>query len=161
MSVVDAQYDVIVVGAGHAGCEAALAAAESKLDSSEGSSAFQIELTEAELNAVLQDALSTGNNPFARVTIDITNATGDPGRVDFIGVFKNGSLEAVGTLSAEVVAGSLQLEILEVDVGIFSMPAVAQGAVEDMITDLADLEAVKAQNISAIRDAMRAATPES
>ena len=124
--------------------EAALAAAESKLESSEGSSAFRIELTEAELNAVLQDALSTGNNPFARVTIDITNAMGDPGRVDFVGVFKNGSLEAVGTLSAEVVSGSLQLEILEVDVGIFSMPAVAQGAVEDMITDLADLEAALA-----------------
>ena len=120
--------------------QAALAAAESKLDSSEGSSAFRIELTEGELNAVLQDALDTGNNPFARVTIDITNATGDPGRVDFVGVFKNGSLEAAGTLSADVVAGRLQLAILDVDVGIFSMPAVARGAVEDMISDLADLE---------------------
>jgi lysophospholipase L1-like esterase len=121
--------------------QADLAAAESKLDGSAESSAFRIELTEAEVNAVLQDALSTGNNPLARVTIDITNATGDPGRVDFVGMFKNGSLEAAGTLSAEVVAGSLQLEILEVDVGIFSMPGVAQGAVEDVITDLADLEA--------------------
>ncbi len=125
--------------------QADLAAAESKIDGSAESSAFRIELTEAEVNAVLQDALSTGNNPFARVTIDITNATGDPGRVDFVGVFKNGSLETAGTLSAEVVAGSLELEIIEVDVGIFSVPAVAQGAVEDMITDLADLEAALAE----------------
>ena len=65
--------------------------------------------------------------------------------MDFVGVFKNGSLEAAGTLSTEVVAGSLQLEIIDVDVGIFSMPAVAQGAVEDMITDLADLEAALAE----------------
>jgi len=125
--------------------QAALAAAESKLDSSEGSSAFRLELTEIELNAVLQDGLNTGNNPFARVTIDITNATGDPGRVDFVGVFKNGSLEAAGTLSADVVDGTLQLEILEVDVGIFSMPTVARGAVEDMIANLADLEAALAE----------------
>jgi lysophospholipase L1-like esterase len=124
--------------------QVALAAAESKLRGSEESTAFRLELTEAELNAVLQDALSTGNNPFARVTVDITNATRDPGRVDFVGVFKNGSLEAAGTLSAEVVDGRLQLAILDVDVGIFSMPAVARGAVEDMISDLADLEAALA-----------------
>lgn len=124
--------------------EAALAAAEAKLEQSEGSTTFHFDLSEAELNAVLQDELGTGSNPFARITIDITNAVGDPGRIAFVGAFKNGSLEATGTLSADVEGGSLKLEILDVDVGIFSMPGVARGAIEDMISDLADLEAALA-----------------
>lgn len=117
----------------------ALLAASDKLDASAGEDAFYLELSESELNAVLQEALAKSNNPFGEVVIDITNATGEPGRIDFTGEFKNGSVGVEGTLSAFVEAGVLRLEILAAGVGMFSIPAVGRSAIEDMITDLADL----------------------
>jgi lysophospholipase L1-like esterase len=118
----------------------ALATADEKISSSEGDSAFRLELSESELNALLQDALGAIRTPFRAVTIDILNATGEPGRIGFVGEFKNGSLDIDGVLSAEVVSGSLELTIIEAGAGIFAMPGVAREAVEDMISSVTDLE---------------------
>ncbi len=119
---------------------AALSAADEKISATEGDSAFRLELSESELNALLQDALGSISTPFRAVTIDILNAGGEPGRIGFVGEFKNGNLDVDGVLSAEVSGGNLELMVIDAGAGIFSMPGVAREAVEDMIASVADLE---------------------
>ena len=120
---------------------AMLFAAESKIRASANDAGFRIELTEDELNAVLQDSLASQETPFERVTIEITNEIGDQGRIDFTGDFKSGGLSVDGILSAAVVQGSIDLQIVDIDVGMFRLPSLGRSAVEEMIERVADLEA--------------------
>lgn len=129
-----------------------LAAADDKIAATENDSAFRLDLTESELNALLQDALASVSTPFRAVTIDILNAEGEPGRIGFVGEFKNGGLNVEGVLAAEVAAGKLDLSILDAGAGIFSMPAVGRDAVEDMIADVADLESALAAEGADVQD---------
>jgi lysophospholipase L1-like esterase len=117
-----------------------LASANSKLDVSATERNFRIELSEGELTAVLQQALADSENPFRRVEVDITNQLGEPGMIDFVGEFKNGSLDVSGSLATEVDAGKLTISIVDIDAGMFTLPGVALGAIEDMIEDLADFQ---------------------
>jgi lysophospholipase L1-like esterase len=130
----------------------ALSAADEKISATERDAAFRLELSEPELNALLQDALGSIGTPFEAVTIDILNAVGEPGRIGFVGEFKNGSLDVDGVLSAEVSAGSLELMIIDAGAGIFTMPGVARDAVEDMISSVADLEKALAAEGADVQD---------
>jgi lysophospholipase L1-like esterase len=116
-----------------------LAAAQRKINQSSDSSSFQVTLTEAELNAVLLDALADTDTPFQRVSIDIVNTVGDPPLIDFVGAFKSGDLTVTGQVTAEVTGGRVDIELLHADVGMFTMPRVAMNAVQDMIGRVADL----------------------
>lgn len=116
-----------------------LAAAERKIDESVEENTFRVALTEAELNAVLLDSLAETETPFQRITVDILNPVGEPALIGFVGDFKNGRLSVNGELTANTRGGQLQLELLEADVGMFTMPGVARDAVEDMIGRVADL----------------------
>ncbi len=116
-----------------------LASAERKIDQSVENSTFQVELSEAELNAVLLDSLADTDTPFQRITVDIINAVGEPALIGFVGDFKNGQLTVTGELTAETRGGQFELELLSADVGMFTMPGVARDAVEDMIGRVADL----------------------
>jgi lysophospholipase L1-like esterase len=116
----------------------ALASAEAKIDA-EAPASFRVELTEIELNAVLQDALAETDTPFQRITVDILNHVGEPGLVGFVGDFKNGRLTVTGKLTVSTRGGRLELDLLEADVGLFTMPGIARDAVEDMIARVADL----------------------
>ncbi len=118
-----------------------LAQATEKIDAESDEFAFMLELTEEELNAVLQDALAEANNPFRRVTVDITNAVGEDGLLNFIGEFKEGQLDVNGTLGIKATAGQLDIEILEIEIGMFTVPGIARSALEEMISDIADLQA--------------------
>jgi lysophospholipase L1-like esterase len=129
-----------------------LSSATDKIDSQMDSGAFRLELTEMELNAVLQDALAEAENPFRRVTVDITNSVGDPGRLDFVGEFKEGRLDVNGTLETIVDAGSLDVKIIDVEVGMFTVPGLARSALEDMIADLADLQTSLAEEGADVQD---------
>ncbi len=51
--------------------------AERKIDQSMEDTTFQVTLNEAELNAVLLDALAETDTPFQRITIDILNSVGE------------------------------------------------------------------------------------
>ncbi len=126
--------------------------ADEKIEAAAADPAFRLELTEDELNAVLQDALAETDTPFRRVSIVITNDIGDPGRIDFEGVFKSGDLSVNGTLEAEVVSGTIDLEIVDVDVGLFTVPGVGRSAIEDMIESVADLEAAIAEEGADIQE---------
>jgi lysophospholipase L1-like esterase len=123
----------------------ALASAEDKIDASSEETGFRLELTETELNAVLQDNLGDERSPFEQVTIDILNAVGEPGRIGFTGHFKRGSLAVEGEMSATTEGGRIVLELLDADVGIFRLPGVARNAIEDMIADVADLNRALAE----------------
>ncbi|MDJ0925907.1 MAG: GDSL-type esterase/lipase family protein [Acidimicrobiia bacterium] len=122
-----------------------LASAERKIEASVEDNTFRVELTERELNAVLQDALAETDTPFQRITIDILNTTSEPALIGFTGDFKNGRLSVDGQLTADTSGGQLQLELLEADVGMFTMPGVARDAVEDMIGRVADLNRALAE----------------
>ncbi len=123
----------------------ALASAEDKIDASAEETGFRLELTEAELNAVLQDALGDERSPFEQVTIDILNPIGEPGLIGFTGRFKRGSLAVEGELSATAEGGRLVLDLLDADVGIFTLPGVARNAIEEMIAEVADLNRALAE----------------
>lgn len=123
----------------------ALASAAGKIDASAEETGFRLELTEAELNAVLQDALADNRSPFEQVTIDILNQVGEPGRIGFTGRFKRGSLAVEGELGAVAEGGRLVLDLLDADVGIFSLPGVGRNAIEEMIAEVADLNRALAQ----------------
>ncbi len=122
-----------------------LASAERKIDQSADDNTFRVELSEAELNAVLQDALAEVDTPFSRITLDILNPVAEPALIGFTGDFKNGRLTVEGELTAEIVGGQMQVELLEADVGMFTMPGVARDAVEDMIGRVADLNRALAE----------------
>lgn len=122
-----------------------LAAAESKIDQSIEDTTFHVELTESELNAVLQDSLAEVDTPFQRITVDILNAVGEPALIGFVGDFRNGRLTVEGELTAETSGGQLQLELIKADVGMFTMPGIARDAVEDMIGRVADLNRALAE----------------
>ncbi|MEA2002943.1 MAG: GDSL-type esterase/lipase family protein [Actinomycetota bacterium] len=117
----------------------ALEAAEHKIDQSIEATTFSVTLSEAELNAVLQDSLTQTDTPFRRITVDILNTVGQPALIGFVGDFKDGSLRVDGELTAATSGGELHLELLSADVGMFTLPGVARGAVEDMIGRVADL----------------------
>ena len=123
----------------------ALASAEHKIDQSADDNTFRVELSEGELNAVLQDALAEVDTPFSRITLDILNTVSEPALVGFRGEFKNGRLAVEGELTAQTVGGQMQVELLEADVGMFTMPGVARDAVEDMIGRVADLNRALAE----------------
>lgn len=126
--------------------------ATTKIQAGAAETAFRLELSEEELNAVLQNALAEANNPFRTVAVDITNAVGEKGRLDFVGEFKDGLLDINGTLATQVTGGKVGIEILDIEVGMFTVPGVARSALEDMIADLADLQAALAEEGADVQD---------
>ncbi|MDJ0664791.1 MAG: SGNH/GDSL hydrolase family protein, partial [Acidimicrobiia bacterium] len=116
-----------------------LAAAEQKIDESVDITTFQVTLTESELNAVLLDALADTETPFQRITIDILNDVHEEPLIAFTGDFKNGRLTVTGELTARISDGEVEAELLNAEVGMFTMPGFARDAVEDMIGRVADL----------------------
>jgi hypothetical protein len=122
-----------------------LDAAESKIDAVEHDGAFRIELTEDEIEAVIQNGLSTSESPLARVTVDIVD--GDPqGILQFHGEFKNGDLEMEGAVTALLATGTVQVELVDLDIGSLTVPGLASGAIEDLVESLADLNSILAEN---------------
>ena len=112
-----------------------LAAAESKLDETEGDAGFRIELTEEELTAVVQDGLPDGG-PIRSVAINLVAGEDDAGRADFAVQFKSESLSAQGRASAIAAAGGIRLELIDVDLGPIASSAVARAAIEDVLNSV-------------------------
>lgn len=129
-----------------------LASAELKIDQSVEDNTFRVELSESELNAVLQDALAETDTPFQLITIDILNASPEPALIGFHGDFKNGRLSVDGELTAEILGGRLEVELVDAEVGMFTMPGVARDAVEDMIGRVADLNRAFAEEGADLQD---------
>jgi lysophospholipase L1-like esterase len=125
-----------------------LASAEAKLDAVEDDGGFRIELTEAELTAVMQDSLAgSDDNPIRAVTLDVVDGEGDDnGQVNFVVSFKGGSLSGDGAVGAQLDAGAVQIEVLDIGIGNLNLPGVATGAIEDIIDTVLDLNDTLAEN---------------
>lgn len=122
-----------------------LASAEDKIATFDTSGSFRIELTEDEIEAVIQNGLSSADSPLARVDIDIVD--GDPdGALWFTGEFKSGGVEASGVITARLVAGAVRVELLDLDLGALTVPGIAKGAVEDLIESIAALNEILQEN---------------
>lgn len=119
----------------------ALASAERKLDDIGSQAGFRIELTDAELTAVLQDALAQSeDNPIRRVDLEVIDGPdGDDGVLAFEVTFKNGSLTGSGRVGATLDAGLIALDIQDVSLGRLSLPGVASGAMADIVETVLDV----------------------
>ena len=124
----------------------ALAAAEAVVENQEGGGAFRIALSEREITAMLQDGLRQSDAPLRRVELDIQ----DGGIVSFFGEFKEGDLTLDGSAIITVTNGTVDVEILSVDLGSLTLPGVGENALEDAIDDLltsvSDLSAILAES---------------
>lgn len=117
----------------------ALASANDKLDEHAGDkAAFRLELTEAELTALLQDGLAEAGAPFRRVMIDVVGAGHEDGYVEFSATFRNGDLAMHGWFDVVLEAGALRVEVFDVDLGAINVPRLAEGVVEDLIDPFAN-----------------------
>jgi lysophospholipase L1-like esterase len=130
-----------------------LAAAEEKIDDIDDSGGFRLELTEDEIQAVIQDGLEDPDSPLRRVTIDILDPDADDkqGTLTFTGEFKEGNIDVDGAVTATLDAGAVEIEVVEVDLGMLTMPGLAEGAIEDLVESVADLNTTLAENQAAVQ----------
>ena len=130
----------------------ALAAAEAKVDAIEESAAFRLELTEDEITAYILGGLAgNDDNPLQRVDIDISGSSPD-GVLGFDAQFKGGDLSATGAVTAMLEAGSVKIELVDVDVGALSMPSVGRDALEDLLESVADLNDALVDNRADVQE---------
>lgn len=125
----------------------ALAAVNDKIDEIADDAGFRIDLSEEEIQAVMQDSLSDADSPLARIFVDIVDGEGDEkGTIHFTGEFKSGGLSIEGVVTARLVAGAAEIEVISVDAGMFTLPGLAKGAIEDIIQEVSDLNAILAES---------------
>ena len=119
--------------------ERALSSAHTKFEKQvEDQAAFRLELTEVEITALLQSQLEAANTPFQRVVLDIVGGENGDGYVEFNATFRDGETAMRGRFKVFLNAGALQVELLDVDVGVINIPKIAKNAVEDLINPFAD-----------------------
>lgn len=121
-----------------------LAAADAKIDAIEDDVAFRLELTEAELRAYTLDALrDESDNPIEDITYDVRAGSSDNGgELAFEAELKSGGTTADGALSASLENGSVQIEIIEVGLGAFAVPQLAEGAIEGLVERVGDFNSL-------------------
>lgn len=126
----------------------ALASAQSKVDAIGDSAAFRLELTEDEMTAYVLDALADEeDNPLGNITLDVVDGeNGDEGIIAFDAEFKEGGTSADGAVGARLVSGAVEVEVIDVGVGAFQVPGIAEGALEDLIERIADFNQVLVDN---------------
>ncbi len=120
---------------------AALAAAEQAIADASGSAGFRVELGEDEMTAYLQNGLADiENNPIRSLTVDVRDGKdGAQGTVAITGTFKSGDTGFEGVLTADVTAGAIQVDVVRLSLGDLNLPGVGRNAVEDLLTNVADL----------------------
>ncbi len=130
---------------------AQLAAAEDKLGGLDDRSSFRLELTEPELQAVIQDGLAAAGDtsPVRSVTVDLRGASQD---VAFTARFKAEDVEASGVATVAVVDGAVDLDLGPLSFGSVEVPGLAAGAIEQLLGAVTDLNAALAEQRAAVQD---------
>lgn len=127
-----------------------LARAEEKIDRLDADSSFRLELTEAELQAVVQDGIAAEPDiPIRRLELDLRGATRE---VAFVAHFKSGDVTATGRARISAAAGGIDLDLGPVDLGSVQVPGVASGAVESLLDAVTDLNAALAEQRASVQD---------
>ena len=124
---------------------ALLAEADAKLDEAAEEAGFRIELHEMEITSYLQNGLTEiENNPVRRVDVDIIDAvvSGKEGTITIGGEFKSGDIDFQGTIGVTLTAGAVQVEVLELNLGALELPGIGKSAIEDLLAEVADLNAI-------------------
>lgn len=121
---------------------AALASAQGKLDAAVAGDAFRLELTEAELEAVVQDGLAAdATQPLRRVDLDLRAGPAPAdGDIAFTATFKRGGLEASGRLVPSVVEGTVDLDLVDLRLGSIPVQGLASDAVGGLVGGVAALD---------------------
>ncbi len=119
----------------------ALASAQAKLDAVDEVAGFRLVLTEQEMTAYVLDALANNeDNPLESVVLDVVARPGEEqGVVEFTAEFQGGGVSGEGAVTAKLDAGSVEIELVKVELGAFTLPGVAEGALEDLVESVADL----------------------
>lgn len=123
----------------------AVASAEAAIASAATQNGFSISLTEEEIGAYLQQGLSEiANNPIRRVEVDIDDPDDNEvqGTLGLKGQFKSGDIEFSGTVRFELETGAIQVEVVRLEVGDLNLPSIGRDAIEDILTEVADLNTV-------------------
>jgi len=120
---------------------AALAAATAAIDHASASGGFRVALAEDEIAAFLQDGLSdVDNNPIRSLSVDVRDGSdGAQGTAVIDGTFKSGDTGFEAVLTADVIDGALRVDVVRVSIGDLNLPSVGRSAVEDLLTNIADL----------------------
>lgn len=120
---------------------AALSSGQAKLDAAETQAGFRVELTQEELTAIMQDTLAGADeNPIRRVDLTVVDGEdGDNGSLEFQMTFKSGSLTGHGRVGATLGAGAINIEVEDVSLGSFSLPGLANGAMEEIVDTVLDV----------------------
>ncbi|MFQ5554584.1 MAG: SGNH/GDSL hydrolase family protein [Acidimicrobiia bacterium] len=123
----------------------ALASAQAKVDEVTDSAAFRLELFEDEMTAyVLNGLTGEGDNPIGGITLDVVDAESpdEQGLLTFEARFKSGGSTADGAVSALLENGAVSVQVVDVGIGAFNLPGIAEGALEDLVERLADFNTV-------------------
>ncbi len=125
----------------------ALASADAKVDEIKDSVAFRLELTEDEMTAYVLDGLQgEGDNPLRSVSLDVVDgADGEQGSLLFDAEFKSGGVGASGSVSIKLEMGAVQVDLDDISLGAFSMPGIAENALEDLVERIADFNTTLAE----------------
>ncbi|HUG85802.1 MAG TPA: SGNH/GDSL hydrolase family protein [Euzebya sp.] len=119
-----------------------LGSAEDKLAGLQDSSAFRLELTEPELQAVVQDGIASNPDlPIRQIQLDLRGPTQD---MQFTATFKSGAVQAHGTAAITAVDGGIDVALEPLRFGSVAVPEVASGAVRALLGSVADLNAALA-----------------
>jgi hypothetical protein len=120
---------------------AALASAQAKVEILREPGDFRLELTEAEIEAIIQDGLPD-DTPLQRVRVRIVDGVdGLPGTIHFTGTFKRGGLEARGVATASVESGAVEVRLDSVEMGLVTVPGIAAAALDELTASVAALNA--------------------
>lgn len=121
----------------------ALAAAESKLEGLGATGAFRLELTEAELQAVIQEGVvADPSAPVRRIDVQLRGATAD---IAYVAAFKRGSLTAEGIATVRTNGAGIALQLGPLTFGGVAVPAVANASIQSVLGAVTDLNAALAQ----------------
>jgi hypothetical protein len=116
-----------------------LAAAQAKIQDVIAGGEFRLELSEEEIEAIVQDALPD-DSPLSRVTVTVVDgAGGRPGELHFVGEFKQSSLQALGVATARIRGGAVEVSLDSIEIGLVNLPGIATTAMGDLVNSVADL----------------------
>ena len=132
-----------------------LAAAEASLGAAAGEAGFRLVLHEDEITAVLQQGLQDADVPLRSIAVDITEANGSTGVLVFTGEFKNGDIQLSGSARVTAAGGTIDVKVIDVELGALELPGIASGAVDDaidsLLTRVSDLDTLIAKERAQIQ----------
>lgn len=126
----------------------ALASATAKVEEVADDAGFRLELDEEEITALVQQGLAEADTPLASAVFDVD---GDDEVIRFTGQFRSGDLTIAATVRLTAELGGVSVELVEADVGDINLPGMVSGALEDIVSGVADFGAVLGESGASVQ----------